>query len=151
MNKNIKATAALPTRIVTLETFDGGPMEMSNTRCPHCGAEGRYIHSFLCDDGRIHAAMSGCIKLYPYKPTTMSKMAELAIQKEQDLRDENRRSSSSGSSPHKLTSWFQVTLDTLQKVKDGSISLVEADKIICEQSNKRYNWLRDKGYIRGRR
>lgn len=149
-HREIKATATLPTRIVTLETFDGGPMEDGGTRCPHCGAEGRYIHSFLCDDGQVHAAMSGCIKLFPHRPTVMSKMAELAIQKQQELFEENRRSSNSGSHTRKLASWFQVTLDTLQKVRAGSMTLAEADRVICEQSGRRYNWLVDNGYVRGR-
>ena len=36
--------------------------------CPHCGAEGRYIHRVQLVDGRTIAAMSGCIKLFPVSP-----------------------------------------------------------------------------------
>ena len=142
---DIKATSTLPNRIVTLYTNDSGPLDFGGgTRCPHCGAEGRYVHYFLCNDGKIHAAMSGCIKLFPHKPTTMSKMAELALGKQQDIFDENRKSS--GSVPRKLASWFQITVDTLEKLRNEAISMSEADRIICEQYNRRHNWLNNNGY-----
>ncbi len=148
MNQSIKATTSLPARIVTLYTTDAGPMENGGTRCPHCGAEGRYVHYFLCDDGYLHAAMSGCIKLFPHKPTTMSKMAELALEKEQALRDEQCGHSGTG---RKLASWFEITLKALDDLKEGKILLWQADSIIREQYGKRNEWLRQKGYGRGRR
>ena len=144
---DIKATSTLPTRIVTLYTTDAGPMDGGGTRCPHCGAEGRYVHFFLCDDGKVHAAMSGCIKLFPHKPTIMSKMAESAIEKEQALRDEAKvRFTYPGQTKRKLASWFQVTLDTLDKLKDGLITLEQADAVIRNQYDTRGAWLQNNGF-----
>ena len=34
------------------------------TSCPHCGASGKKVHHFLCADGEVRAAMSGCVKEY---------------------------------------------------------------------------------------
>jgi hypothetical protein len=42
-----------------LAVADGGPD--SGTRCPHCGAEGRYIYQWA-EYGVMHAAMAGCYK-----------------------------------------------------------------------------------------
>lgn len=48
-------------RIVRFLGTDDSP----DSECPHCGSKGRFIHSFLVDDGRRLAAMSGCVKLFP--------------------------------------------------------------------------------------
>lgn len=42
-----------------------GRHDMPDSSCPHCGATGRWIHTFVVDDGRHLAAMSGCVKLFP--------------------------------------------------------------------------------------
>lgn len=52
--------APLP-RIVRFLGTDDSP----DSECPHCGARGRFIHSFIVEDGRRLAAMSGCVKLFP--------------------------------------------------------------------------------------
>lgn len=33
--------------------------------CPHCGAEGRYVKVFECEDGAIRKAMAGCYAAWP--------------------------------------------------------------------------------------
>jgi hypothetical protein len=130
----------LPSIIVRLYTEDYG--EYGAACCPHCGAKGRYIHTFLCDDGKLHSAMAGCIKLYPHKITTMSKMAEIALKKQKELNDHNKKTGNN----QKLTSWFQATIDTLENLKNGKTTISEANTIICDQYNKRDWWLRKNGY-----
>ncbi len=36
--------------------------------CPHCGATGRWIYNFECEDGSVRGAMAGCLKLFPQAP-----------------------------------------------------------------------------------
>jgi len=48
-------------RLISVE--DGGPDGMA--RCPHCGAEGRWIYHFRLIDGTTAAAMMGCYKAWP--------------------------------------------------------------------------------------
>jgi hypothetical protein len=45
--------------------------EFGNANCPHCGAEGRYVHRFKCEDGSYRGAMSGCIELFQWSPTAL--------------------------------------------------------------------------------
>jgi hypothetical protein len=44
------------------------------SQCPHCGADGRTIHRFVCEDGTTRGAMSGCVKLYPISPLAREAM-----------------------------------------------------------------------------
>jgi hypothetical protein len=136
---DIKPKSVLPTRIVTLFTDDSG--EYGNASCPHCGADGRYIHYFLCDDGRIHGAMSGCIKLFPHKKTPLSIMAELALDKEKELSELRKKGI-----VHNLASWFKITIETLDKLRNNEITIDDARQIIGQQYNKRYQWLVSNGY-----
>jgi hypothetical protein len=55
----------LPRIVRFLETHDGGP---GGATCPHCGATGRYVHTFEVEGGRRLGAMSGCVKLFPVAP-----------------------------------------------------------------------------------
>lgn len=45
--------------------------------CPHCGAEGRYIYSFLCEDGTQRAAMRGCLGKFPQHPVFAPEMTRI--------------------------------------------------------------------------
>lgn len=53
-------------------TTDSG--EFGNARCPHCGAPGRYVTSFICDGGKRGAAMAGCLNLFPVAPIAREEM-----------------------------------------------------------------------------
>lgn len=142
-----KAISTYPHRIVTLRVYDAGPVDLGGGRCPHCGAEGRWIYSFLCDDGKVHAAMSGCIKLFPESRDfpTLRKMAKLAIEKDMDMR---LHPATRGT---KLAGWFQATLDTLARLEKGEVTLLEAANLIAQQHELRRDWLERKGFIRSYR
>lgn len=76
--------SSLPKITRFLGTSDAGsPRDGGGTVCPHCGAEGRYVHSFECEDGSRRGAMSGCIKLFPVHPIAQ---VDLTLnEKERDL------------------------------------------------------------------
>lgn len=76
--------APLPRITRFLGTSDGGPSDGKGSAiCPHCGASGRYVHYFECEDGTKRGAMSGCIKLFPVSPIAQ---ADLALnEKHRDL------------------------------------------------------------------
>ena len=147
--REIKDTSTLPKRLLTLRTIDCGPTEEPDFEptghCPHCGSGGRWIHVFLCDDGLVYGAMSGCIKLFGEAPKSkLSKMAELAIEKEKaSARDLEYRGKKTP-----VAKWFTAVLDALRDLELGTITLEEAEKIGKTEYFKRAEWLRDNGYIR---
>lgn len=57
------AVSTFPKVIAVLSVTDAGPG--GGATCPHCGAEGRYVNWFLCDDGKKRGAMAGCFELFP--------------------------------------------------------------------------------------
>lgn len=66
---------------------DGGPCDDGATAvCPHCGADGRYIHWFECEDGSKRGAMSGCIKLFRFSDIAAADMSlsEKEIEREKN-------------------------------------------------------------------
>lgn len=42
-----------------------GEQDRGVTHCPHCGARGRYVRTFLCEDGTTKEAMRGCYQKWP--------------------------------------------------------------------------------------
>lgn len=58
------ALVSLP-RIVRFLSTD---REGDGAECPHCGARGSVVHTFLTEDNRTRGAMSGCVKLFPIAP-----------------------------------------------------------------------------------
>lgn len=148
--KNHPGITSYPKRIVTVRVEDYGSSDgmMGSTSCPHCGARGRYVHYFLCDDGAIHAAMSGCIKLFPLaKRTPLAIMADAAFGKLEEIK---RKPISSGKTG-KLASWFNDVLEALNKLQSGDITLAEAENIASDAYNRREAWLYKNGYRKGRR
>jgi len=146
--REIKPTSTLPKRLLTLRTIDCGPMEEGDSEptghCPHCGAAGRWIHVFLCDDGLVYGAMSGCIKLFGEGPKTkLAIMGEKAMDKEKEM----IRASAKGSKKT-IAKWFSTVLDALRDLELGKITLEEAEKIGKTEYFKRATWLRDNGFIK---
>ena len=147
--REITATSTLPKRVLTLRTIDCGKMEEGDYEphgeCPHCGALGRWIHVFLCDDGLIYGAMSGCIKLFGEGPKTkLAIMGEKAIEKEKaSARDFDYRGKVTP-----IAKWFTAVLDALRDLELGTITLEEAEKIGKTEYFKRNTWLRDNGFIK---
>lgn len=55
--------ADLPEAIYIVDIHDAG--EYGATTCPHCGAQGRFVITFMASDGKEHGAMKGCFKKFP--------------------------------------------------------------------------------------
>jgi len=146
--REIKAISTLPKRLLTLRTIDCGPMEEGDSEptghCPHCGSGGRWIHVFLCDDGLIYGAMSGCINLFGEGPKTkLAIMGEKAMSKEKEMIRGNEKGGKKT-----IAKWFTAVLDALRDLELGKITLEEAEKIGKTEYFKRNTWLRDNGFIK---
>lgn len=89
--------------------------EYGNASCPHCGADGRYVFHFLCEDGTSRGAMAGCIKLFPVAPVAKAHAA--LIEKGQDYAKKEWN----------LPSWDLAKLEAIE-----SFYRSEIDERTCE-------------------
>lgn len=108
--------------------------EDSGARCPHCGAEGRYIYWFRCEDGKLHGAMKGCFKLFP-----KSKFAELhekLLAKQADYQKKG----------WKLASWDQEVVGAIEAHGRGEISEIAVQNAIGRANGARAAWKYGKKY-----
>jgi len=104
---------SLPTIIQFTGMHDGGPCDDGPTAvCPHCGADGRYVYFFKCDDGTSRGAMSGCIKLFPVSP--VAKIQERLVKKQHELRVKY------GKDAH-LNSWQSKMMDSIETFQAGGM------------------------------
>lgn len=81
MRNVTQARPSLP-RIVRFLGTDDSP----GAACPHCGAEGRWVHRFEVEGGRTLGAMSGCVKLFPIAPVAL-----VALELDARVRDYHKR------------------------------------------------------------
>lgn len=100
--------STLPRIVEFLGTDDAGDM---SANCPHCGADGRYIHRFraITTEGEIvfGGAMAGCIKLYP---------TSWVAEEHRRIAEKQREYEKKG---WKLNSWDLDALDALAKFYTG--------------------------------
>lgn len=62
----LKPTQTLPAIVVITGMKDFGPSDgEGSATCPHCGANGRYVWTFICADGSHRGAMRGYLQLFP--------------------------------------------------------------------------------------
>lgn len=138
--------ADLPTVLAILNVHDGGPCDggYGSATCPHCGAEGRYIIEFLCDDGSTRGAMKGCFQLFRGSNTLTSKLVQEAFERKRAAK-ENKT---------KLASWWA---DMIAEVADFKANGGPEDfQLFCNNilaiDARRQAWLSKNGYGRfGRR
>jgi hypothetical protein len=124
--------ASLPRIVRFLGTSDaGGP----DAECPHCGAKGRYVHSFECEDGSRRGAMSGCVKLFPVHPIAQADMA---------LRGRERELRTRFGATAQLNSWDQRMRVAIDAYYAGTMT--EGDALVClrTESQSKANWRRAK-------
>jgi hypothetical protein len=122
----------LPQVIEILGLEDSG--EFGNARCPHCGAEGRYVYHFTCADGTTRGAMKGCFSHFP-KHRYAQRMARIAG-KENDLRGSSRT----------LASWDLEVAEAIRAFADGTLSEVEVDRRLWHADAQKNAWMKRRGY-----
>lgn len=118
----------LPKIVEFLGVKDSG--EYGNANCPHCGALGRYVYSFRCDDGKVHGAMAGCIRLFPVSPLAEEHRAIMERRRE---REETGRT---------LASWDVAKLEALEAFYAGTGTEADVLGIIQRENARRSDWLR---------
>lgn len=145
----LKATQTLPAIIAITGMHDYGPSDgEGSTCCPHCGARGRYVWSFICADGSRRGAMRGCIQLFP-KAIGSSRYFKL-IQEAFERRDKAKEEKKN------LASWWQEMIDAAETF--GTAKLPDHDAIqaatlklqqaIAVAEGRRQDWLNKNGYGR---
>lgn len=129
----------LPSVLAIVGVDDFGPCDGGGSAsCPHCGAEGRYVINFLCDDGLVRGAMRGCFQLFPGSNTKTAKLVQEAF----------ARKRSAAENKTKLASWWS---DMLDEVADFRARGTKEDfalfaSRILEIDARRQSWLRRSGY-----
>ena len=112
-------------RIIYFERITVAP-EGDPDLCPHCGAKGRYIYWFVCEDGHKYGAMSGCVKLFPWHR----------------FAHEHKRILDKQRTKKKLCSWDEDMKAAIEKYASGEIGEREADNLIRAAKRTRESWMK---------
>lgn len=120
----------LPKIIAIKGTFDSG--EYGATVCPHCDAKGRYVTTFVCEDGTTRGAMAGCIKLFPISKLAAEQQKILARQKDREAKG------------WKLASWDVKKLEAIEAVIAGSMTEAAALEVVRAENFRRQAWMDSK-------
>lgn len=156
--RTIKATQTLPEIIAITGMEDHGPSDgEGSTNCPHCGARGRYVWSFICADGSHRGAMRGCIQLFPGANSRYAKLVQQAFDKRDETLEFNR-AVGAGGRPRKLASWWQEMIDAVEEFAAGRLpdhDAIQAATLKMQQriaiaEGRRQDWLNKNGYGRNR-
>ena len=125
MNKPTKITQ---TSFRFIGVDDTGPE--SGARCPHCGAEGRYIYHWE-ENGEHRAAMAGCYKVLTghLKKGDFDEYFQLLSEKQ--------------AKGKKLNSWDQSVIRLLKFRESGKYPVEWCDRKITETIKERARWLRE--------
>lgn len=113
---HINPYADLPKILAIIDVHDGGPCEggMATATCPHCGADGRFVYTFLCEDGTTRGAMKGCLSKFPHHP--FANEMERILGKERDYEKKGWN----------LPKWDVEIRDAILAFADRDISEMEA-------------------------
>jgi hypothetical protein len=131
--------ANLPKIVAVVGLQDYGPCEGgASAICPHCGAEGRYVYSFLCDDGTRRGAMRGCFSKFPRHKFAVE--SARILDKEADYKKKGWN----------LPTWDSEIKAAIFDFADGKISEAEAERVIRAAQARRdaYRRRRSSSYAR---
>lgn len=106
--------------------------EYGNANCPHCGAKGRYVYHFRCEDGSRRGAMAGCLKHF-----TLTWLA----QEHRRILDKQRDGLKRFGPGHKLASWDAEILAVIEDYADGAIGMEDAARRVTDQKARMAQWL----------
>lgn len=124
---------------------DCGPCEPGapSAFCPHCGSGGRYVVSFICENGEHRGAMRGCIKAF--------RMTRLAAQQLDSLKrfEKDTEDHARGVRKWPPASWDVAIWDATQDLSANRIEAGEAVGRIQGALDTRAAFLKRK--MRGRR
>jgi hypothetical protein len=151
----IKATQTLPEIVAITGMRDFGPCDDDGeptAHCPHCGAGGRYVWSFICSDGSRRGAMRGCIKLFPLASgsSRYARLIQEAFDRYQAAQEDGKR----------LASWWHAMIVAAEEFGRGQYpdhdAIVAAQQklyqVVADAEIQRQGWLDRNGYGRhGRR
>jgi len=135
--------AHLPRVLAVVGVTDYGPAidgSDMNATCPHCGAQGRYVIDFICDDGTRRGAMSGCFKLFRGSESRTAKLVQEAFSRKADAERDGK----------KLAGWWADIVAEAEAFADTG-SAAEAPVFasrIAAIDARRQAWLKAKGYGR---
>lgn len=126
----IKPTTKLPKIVALLGCTDHGPCDpVATASCPHCGADGRYVYHFLCEDGNTRGAMAGCLKLFPRHPLVGKVEAVFTKARRYDQEGWN------------LPSWDQDILNACDSLRDGKIDFGRWEQVVQIAFRQRNTYL----------
>lgn len=142
----IKATQTLPAILAVTGMKDYGPSDGEGSACcPHCGARGRYIWYFICEDGSKRGAMRGCIQLFPRKSSRNDKLIQEAFERLNKAREENKNPASWWLDMVKAAEEF-ASLFPLEDHNAINSAYRELHNKVQDAENRRQDWLRKNGY-----
>ena len=129
----MKNNKQLPRIITVLGFTDHGPSDgEGSTSCPHCGCSGRYVWSFLCEDGNRYGAMRGCFKLFPKHQFADTVKAIYEKVKEYQKKD------------WKIASWDENILNACHDLAEKKIDLSTYENIVRSNLSSRDIYLKSK-------
>lgn len=135
--RKLKASSTLPKIIYFIGLNDHGPCEggHGSAICPHCGAEGRYVWSFICEDGTTRGAMRGCVQLFPKHLFAVESLR--ILQKEQEYRAQKP-------TPWNLPSWDLKIKEAIEQFAQGEIQEWEAEAIVKSEKSRAQNYRKNR-------
>lgn len=119
--------ATLPKIVAYISREDSG--EFGNATCPHCGADGRYVWTFRCDDGTTRGAMAGCIKLFKVSP--VAEEHGRLIERQQQRAEKGQE----------LASWDKAKLAAIDELLAGNASEADVLSTIRNENARRAAWM----------
>jgi hypothetical protein len=121
MNRPRYDEAAFPKLIAVVDYYE-------SDACPHCGAGGKHVFRFICDDGKTRAAMRGCLKLF--KPGPDARLLQEAFKRV---------------STGQAASWWREMVNAAtQLTEDRDLEAFRAT--VANAENRRQSWLRKNGF-----
>jgi hypothetical protein len=140
MNGKQSIYANLPKVVRFLGVEDMG--EEADAHCPHCGAQGRYIYYFECEDGTRRGAMKGCYKHFPKSWTEKYTYAiESGLHQVFEVKDKSGNVVRIDKEDYAATEKEQKVLDAAAALAAGKITESEAETIIrrnCPDNLQKY-------------
>ncbi|MCL4296301.1 MAG: hypothetical protein KJ077_11255 [Anaerolineae bacterium] len=134
--------ADLP-KVLYIEGLDDAG-EFGAATCPHCGAQGRYIYWFVCDDGSQRGAMRGCFEHFPKHPFA-DRYAQIL---DKEIQNAKRRRPAVQGQGWSLASWDASIKDAIEKYGAGQLSEAAAWEAIREADRAKKQWMKRRGFRR---